>query len=48
MLVYLKRVNDVKRSNIPKYLQKGVIRNYHVIINGKKFYDQLIDYDIGN
>ena len=24
----------------------GIIKNYHVIINGKKFYDQAIDSDI--
>ena len=28
------------------YLQKGIIKNYNVIINGKDFYNQAIDSNI--
>ena len=28
------------------YLPKGIIKNYNVIINGKSFYDQIINSDI--
>ena len=36
-----------KRFNARKYhLPKGFIQNYNIIINGKNFYDQAIDFDI--
>ena len=36
-----------KRSKAKRnYLPKGVIDNYNVTVNGKKFYDQPIDSDI--
>ena len=28
------------------YLPKGIIKNYNVIINGQKVYDQAVDSDI--
>ena len=28
------------------YLPKGIIKNFNVVINGKNFYDQPIDFDI--
>ena len=37
VLVYLNRDNDVKRFKTQRYyLTKGIIRNYNVIVNGKK------------
>ena len=37
----------LKRFNAQKYYwSKEIIKNYNVIINGKKFYDQPIDSDI--
>ena len=27
-------------------LPKGIIKNYNLIINGKNFYDQAVDFDI--
>ena len=45
--IYLNRNNDVKRFNTERYyLPKGIIKNYNVIINGKNFYDQVIDSDM--
>ena len=47
VLVYPNRDNSVKIFNAEKYyLPKGIIKNSNVIINGKNFYDQLIDSDI--
>ena len=44
ILVYLNQNNDVKRYKAKKYyLPKGIIKDYNVIINGKKIYDQPID-----
>ena len=44
VLVYTNDANNAKIYNSQKYyLQKGVIRNYNVTINGKKFYDEAID-----
>ena len=46
VLVYLNRNNDIKRCKSQRYyLQKGVIKNYNVITNGKN-YNQPIDFDI--
>ena len=47
-LVYPNRNNDVRRFNARKdlFYQKGVIKSYNVIINGKKVYDQSVDSDI--
>ena len=40
------QANNGKRFNARKYyLPKGKIKNYHVIINGKNFYDEPIDSD---
>ena len=37
VLVYINHANNVKRFNARKYyLRKGIIKNYNVIINGKK------------
>ena len=47
VLVYTNEANNAKRFNDRKYyLPKGIIKNYNVIINGKDFYDQVIDSDI--
>ena len=46
MLVYLNRNNDLKRFKAQRYLPKGIIKKYNVIINGKNFHDQPIDSDI--
>ena len=47
VLVYSNQVADSKRFNAKRYyLLKGIIKNYNVIMNGKNFYDQAIDYDI--
>ena len=47
-LVYLNEDADSnKRFKAKKYYSpKGIINNYNVIINGKNFYDQVIDSDI--
>ena len=46
VLVYLNRNNNIKRCKSQRYyLQKGVIKNYNVITNGKN-YNQPIDFDI--
>ena len=31
---------------ISQDIYQGIIKNYHVIINGKNFYDQAVDSDI--
>ena len=47
VLVYPNRNNDSKRINAWKnHLQKGIIKNYNTIINGKNFCNQPIDLDI--
>ena len=47
VLVYTDENNNAKRFDAQKYyLSKEIIKNYNVIINGKKFYDQPIDSDI--
>ena len=47
VLVYTDENNNAKRFNAQKYyLSKEIIKNYNVIINGKKIYDQPIDSDI--
>ena len=47
VLVYLNRNIDVKQFKTQRYyLPKGIIVNYNDIINGKNFYDQVIDLDI--
>ena len=47
VLVYTNQINNAKRFNAQKYyLPKGITKTYNVIINGKNFYDQPIDYDI--
>ena len=47
VLVYTNEFNNAKRFNARKYyLPKGITKTYNVIINGKNFYDQPIDYDI--
>ena len=38
---------DCKRFKAKKYkLPKDIIKNYDVIINGKNFYDQTVDFDL--
>ena len=45
MLIYLNQDDNAKRHNAQRYyLPKGIIKNYSFIINGKNFYDQLIDF----
>ena len=47
VLVYSNQVADSKRFNAKRYyLLKDIIKNYNVIMNGKNFYDQAVDYDI--
>ena len=47
VLVYSNRVADSKRFKTRKcYLQKNIIKNYNVTINGKKICDQIIHSDI--
>ena len=47
VLIYPNQDDSVKRFYGKKYyLPKGVIKNHNVIINGKDFYDQPIDFDI--
>ena len=46
-LVYKNKGDNTKRFNARKYcLPTRIIDNYNVIINGKNFYDQVIDSDI--
>ena len=46
-LVYSNQDGDSKRLKVKRYyLPKRIIRNYNVIINGKSFYDQVIDFNI--
>ena len=47
IFVYSNDDVDCKRFKAKKYkLPKGIIKNYDVIINGKNFYDQTIDFDL--
>ena len=47
LLVYTNRGDNAKRFNAQKYcLPKSIIKNDKIIINGKTFYDQVIDSDI--
>ena len=47
VLVYSYQVDNAKRFKSQRYyLPKGIIKNYIVNINGKKFYDHPIDSDI--
>ena len=47
MLVYANQDDKAKRLKAQKYyLPKSVIKNYHIIINGKSVHDQHTDYDI--
>ena len=48
VLVYPYEVDNFKRFKTGRYLRKDIIKNYNVMINGKKFYDQAIDSDIKN
>ena len=42
MQIKMTKLKDLKLN----YLPKSVIKNYHLIINGKSVYEQHIDYDI--
>ena len=47
VLVYSNNDNNANRFKAKVcYLPKGIMQNYNVIINGKNFYDQAIDFDI--
>ena len=47
VLVYSNKDDNSKRFKTKRcYLPKSIIKNYHVIINGKNFYNQSIDSDI--
>ena len=47
VLVYSNQDANAKRFNVRRYYSpKDIIKNYNVIINGKKFYGQTIDLDI--
>ena len=47
LIYYLFQDDNAKRFKTCRYyLPKGVIDDYNVIINGKKIYDQPIDFDI--
>ena len=47
VLVYSNKDDNSKRFKAKRcYLPKSIIKNYHVIINGKNFYNQSIDSDI--
>ena len=42
----MNRDNDIKRFKPRRYyLPRCVIKNYNIIINGKKIYEQVIDSD---
>ena len=45
-VVHSKEDDNTKRHRAQRYyLPNGIIKNYNIIINGKKFYDQQIDCD---
>ena len=46
VLVYSNQENILRYIAKRYYLTKGIINNYNIIINGKSFYDQPIDFDI--
>ena len=47
LLVWSNKDVNVKRFKAWKcYILKRIIKNYNVIINGKNFYDQPIDFDV--
>ena len=47
VIVYSNLDDSSKRFRSKRYyLPKDIIKNYNIIINGKNFYDQEIDYDI--
>ena len=47
ILIYTNQDDNVKRFNAKKYyLPKSIIKNYNAIINGRTFYNQLINSDI--
>ena len=47
VLIYSNQDNNSKKLKAKiYYLQKWIIENHNVIINGKKFYGQAIDSDI--
>ena len=47
VLICPNKKNSIKRFKAKKYyLPKGILRNYNIIINGKDFYEQLINSDI--
>ena len=46
VLVHSNVGDNIQRCRAQRYyLPKGIIKNYNIIINGKKFYDQPIDSD---
>ena len=46
-MIYTNQDDNVKRFNAKKYyLPKSIIKNYNATINGKTFYNQLINSDI--
>ena len=46
VLVYLNADDARRYSALKHYLLQDIIKNYNVIINGKNFYEQAIDYGI--
>ena len=46
VLVYLNADDAGRYSALKHYLLQDIIKNYNVIINGKNFYEQAIDYGI--
>ena len=46
-LVYLNLNDDIKQHTIKTYyLPKGLIKGCNIIINGKEFYGQPIDFEL--
>lgn len=46
VLVYSTQDVNAKKYRVGMYyLAKGIFKNYNIIINGKHFYDQPIDFD---
>ena len=47
VLIYSNADDNAKRYKTQRnYLSKRIIKNYNVIINGEKVYDQPIDSDV--
>ena len=47
VLVYSKQDDNSKRYKSRRYyFPKGFIKNFNIVINGKDFYDQSIDYNV--